>query len=452
MTDKQGQKENYSFLQTTRLFLNSYLFYIIQTLAACLFVAFRMYIAGVIAFAVLLCIILLVCEDIFATTLPFLLLSCIATNCYNSYGIFMPYIAYAAIPAACIVAHFVVYWKPITIGESFYGIGMVSIALLLGGVGYFGFMEYIYGAYYILGLGIGMMICYGLMKSQFAASRNYDAKERFAVIMTLMGTLCVGMVAVGYLRKWIGIEYQVQHELPFSRNNVSTLLMFAMPFPLYFTDKKKSLGTLSVVFYGTICFTTSRGGMLFGALEFLICALFWFFQDKTKLWYRLQVCLIIISGLLFCCGRFAYEVLQERLLTNNQIAKDTRYTMMWQAWDNFLENPFVGTGLLEKDLKYAETRKAGALTWYHMMIPQVVGSMGIVGVLCYGYQILGRIRLVFKQKNAWTMILGISYLGILLMSQVNPGEFCPLPFELLTVLLFILIEEETKESLPLLKR
>ena len=26
------------------------------------------------------------------------------------------------------------------------------------------------------------------------------------------------------------------------------------------------------------------------------------------------------------------------------------------------------------------------------------------------------------------------------MSQVNPGEFCPLPYELLTVMLFILME------------
>ena len=50
----------------------------------------------------------------------------------------------------------------------------------------------------------------------------------------------------------------------------------------------------------------------------------------------------------------------------------------------------------------------------------------------------------------WSLCLGVSYLGILLMSQVNPGEFCPLPFELLTVLLFILQERRLEnDPLPL---
>ena len=43
--------------------------------------------------------------------------------------------------------------------------------------------------------------------------------------------------------------------------------------------------------------------------------------------------------------------------------------------------------------------------------------------------------------------------GILLMSQVNPGEFCPVPFETLTVLLFILQENRLDEAeLPLKRR
>ena len=440
-----------SFLQTTRAFLNSYLFYAIQTLVACLFVAFRMYIAGVIAFAVLLCIILLVCEDIFSTTLPFLILSCVATNCYNSYKIFMPYVAYAAIPVVCIVAHFMVYAKPLRIGESFYGICAVSVALLLGGVGYFSLIEYAYGAYYILGLGVGMMIVYLLMKSQFSVWRNYDVKERFAVLMTLMGVVCVGTIIVGYARKWLGLEYQVQAWLPFSHNNISTLLMFAMPFPLYFSGKKSFLGVLSVFFYGAICFTKSRGGLLFGGVELTVCGVYWIFNSKRK-WLRLTIAVSFLVVLLACCGSFAWKVLQRRVFADNQITGDPRYEMMWQAWENFLKNPLVGTGLLEKNLKYGEMRKAGALTWYHMMIPQVVGSMGIVGIFAYGYQMWGRTKLIFKNKNAWAMFLGISYLGILMMSQVNPGEFCPLPFELLTVLIFIFLEENAENGLPLAKR
>ena len=48
------------------------------------------------------------------------------------------------------------------------------------------------------------------------------------------------------------------------------------------------------------------------------------------------------------------------------------------------------------------------------------------------------------------MCLGLSYLGILLMSQVNPGEFCPIPYGMITVILFIFLENG--EDKPLFGR
>jgi hypothetical protein len=125
--------------------------------------------------------------------------------------------------------------------------------------------------------------------------------------------------------------------------------------------------------------------------------------------------------------------------------------MLFQAFDNFRENPVFGTGLLDDSIAYGETKKQGTMAWYHMMIPQIIGSMGLVGVFAYGYQIFGRVKLIFKKACAWSLVLGISYLGILGMSQVNPGEFCPVPYGVLTVLLFVFQELrlEEDEELPL---
>ena len=120
---------------------------------------------------------------------------------------------------------------------------------------------------------------------------------------------------------------------------------------------------------------------------------------------------------------------------------EDRYIMLLQAIENFKKRPLLGTGILDDSIAYGEYNVKGTMTWYHMMIPQIIGSMGLVGVVAYAYQIWGRVKLIFTKKNAWSLCLGISYLGILLMSQVNPGEFCPIPFELLTVLLFIFQEE-----------
>ena len=84
-----------------------------------------------------------------------------------------------------------------------------------------------------------------------------------------------------------------------------------------------------------------------------------------------------------------------------------------------------------------------------MMPAQIIGGMGLIGVVCYGYQLYNRAKLVFTKADSWGFVLGLSYLGVLLMSMVNPGEFCPLPFELLAVLLFILQERRLQTARPL---
>ena len=68
--------------------------------------------------------------------------------------------------------------------------------------------------------------------------------------------------------------------------------------------------------------------------------------------------------------------------------------------------------------------------------------MGVVGVLAYGYQAFGRFKIWIKTKNPLNTALFLSYVGLLLMSQVNPGEFCPLPYEMMIVMLFVIIEKE----------
>ena len=86
-----------NLIYVLRKFLNSYLFYGIETLVACLFVLMGEEVFGAIVFVTLLGVILIVCDDILPTTLPFLLLCTFSTNCYDSYDTFMSYAIYAPI-------------------------------------------------------------------------------------------------------------------------------------------------------------------------------------------------------------------------------------------------------------------------------------------------------------------------------------------------------------------
>lgn len=431
-------------LSAFRKFLNSYLFYGIQTFAAGLFALFSKEVVGAVCFVSLICLILVVCDDILPTTLPFLLLSAFVTNCYDSFDLFFPYVRYAPLAALCLLFHFVVYRKPMKTGESLQGITAVSVAVLLGGIGQFVLTDYVYGAYYVLGLGVGMMAVYWLMRSQFDVKRDYDLRERFSVVMVLLGVLCTFIVAAGYYKYYTHLVANL-YPMGFSRNNISTLLMFSMPFPIFLSKRTPLFALLSPMFYAAIAVTTSRGGLLFGSFEMLVCCAYWIFSGK-KLLLRTVLCVAALALIFICFHDIILKVIKNRLLAEDILTKDARYKMLLQSIEKFKKNPLVGFGILDKDIYYGSFKKKGSMSWYHMMVPQIIGSMGLVGVAAYGFQFFGRLKLIFRKPCFWSMCLGISYLGILSMSQVNPGEFCPLPFELLTVLLFILAELRTGQN------
>ncbi len=430
---KENETPWRTMLKNVRAFLNSYIFYGLIFFVGLFFVYMQREVQGVLLFVALLAVLLVVCEDILPTLFPFLTLCAFAANCYDSFDTFIVYAIYAPVLAACIAFHFVVYRKRYTSGESVKGIVAVSIALCLGGFGRYSVADYVKGAYYVFGLGIGMLAAYFLMKSQFSARRKYDLKTRFSVIMTLSGLFCFAlMLVVVYCTDKRGYK--------FSPNNLATLLMFSLPFPLYLSKKCPWAALLTPILLGGTFFTGSRGGILFGCVEFALCIAYWIsIGNKKRRASAIGVALVVV----FATALAGRDALYEKIYTTfelSTIATSSRAVMIGEAVERFCGSPLVGTGLMDDSIAYSGGIK-GTMAWYHMMIPQIIGSMGLVGLAAYGFQIRDRLRAIFTKKDAWSLCLGISYAGILLMSQVNPGEFCPIPFELLTVLLFIFQEE-----------
>lgn len=436
-----------------RVFFNSYPCYIMETWLAVLFVLSYQEVIGALVFLALLSVILMVCDDITTTTLPFLLIATFTTNCRDSMSTFMQYIPFAPLVGLAMIYHFVIYHKKFRFGDSIYPIACVSIAILLGGIGNFDLLTYVKGAYYYIGLGVGMMIAHVLMKSQFVIRRGENFRERFAWIMTLVGFLCVAMIGIGYMRKILHLRYNAYYSIGYSRNNLCTMLMFAMPFPLFLAKKKEWYAIFTVILYGAICISTSRGGLLFGTVEFGVCCLLWMMQKGVKsreFKVRLSICFIAVGTIMLALGQVVADVLVNRLFAEGILENSDRMVMFKQGMVRFARSPLIGAGLLDNTIAYGEYRKAGTMAWYHMMIPQVMGGMGLLGVAAYGLQIWHRFRQALTKPCLWSLVLGISYLGVLLMSQVNPGVFCPVPFETLAVLLAIFQERRLEEeAMPL---
>ncbi|MBR2987318.1 MAG: O-antigen ligase family protein [Clostridia bacterium] len=424
-------------------------FSLLMMAAAMAIVMLRAEVAGVLIFVFLMSLLLVFCDDVTVTTLPFLLTCMFVLKCYDSFSTFIVFAPLAVIPIGALVYHLLMHKAPFRRGESFFGVAAVAIAVTLGGWFTLPFKDYFSptSLFYIGGLGIGMVGAYFLLKREFQPSDRYSLVERIFALFYIAGYFGVFMM-VSYFYLDYELIQEVGIQIQWS-NNLSTMMMFFMPAPFYFALTRSRFHILSgFLFYLTIVATMSRGGILMGAIELLLCIAFVMCYDKRL--RNILLILLLVGALIVAMNPDFLNVLWQlyQKLTKNTdhiLTDEPRYHLILASFRDFLSNPVFGQGIGYTGNQDIYSPVTGAANWYHMMIPQIIGSFGTVGIAAYGYQFFMRIRLIFRKKTVRRMALGLSYAGILLMSQINPGEFCPVPYEMLTVLLFILLELPEKE-------
>ena len=431
----------------SRFFMSRYFYLFLFCLAAFIMVTDR-HVKGAVLFVGIICVALVLCEDVFSTTLPFLFLCVFLCQCYDSYDTFIVYL-WMVVPALLsILFHFVVYRKPLQIGSTFWGLAAVSVALLLGGTGLIPASDYFrpMTLYYTGFLSIGMMIAYLLIKSQMSVKRDYDPKEKFLALLYIMGVFTCFMVLHFASENWATIkESRIIPDWQPS-NNACTFLMIAMPCPFFFASKNRAHLLVPFLMFLCMILTGSRSGLLFGAIELALCLLIAACWDSPRRF--LYVCLTVALVGLVLWKRDELLHFSANLSWKDLIREDeARFQLIGRAKEMFRKNPIFGHGLGytgNTDL-YSPTK--GAMEWYHMMIPQVVGSMGILGIVAYLSQLVLQMRatlLPFRkittEERGARLTLAMSYVGLLLISQVNPGIFCPLPYTLIGTMIFALMD------------
>ena len=424
------------------------------------------FVFGTLLFIVITSIILVLPKSNIQSLYPFLLLCAIAMRCYNSFDTFIVYWWITLIPITafitklCVTLKALKSKKSITLGKSFYGNLSVAVAVTLGGLGSISLSEYFapMALYYVFFLGFGMIFFYIVAREGIFSSEE-NIPELFCKIMYLVGMFCVFCVAHLYLSnisflieggKFWRVIFIFQW-----KNNVATFLMFCLPFPFYYSRKNCLHFFAGFLMFAALILTTSRGALVFAPIEFLVCVIYAIKYNKKNVFTLLSslalgaafIYLIRLAIIHFEMPKFfSGSTLSIKNLSNFIKENEARARFIPRAFEDFKSSPIFGKGLGSTANTDLYNPKKGALCWYHMMIPQIVGSLGTVGILAYGHQFIVRTGLVFKRISPQNLCLGISYLGILLMSQVNPGEFCPLPYELLTVLIFIILERSVESE------
>jgi hypothetical protein len=450
-----------------KLFKNklfTYIYTIVLFLLAAVIVLKNDEINGTIIFGYIASVALILSSRLTDAMLPALLLCVFATRCYNSANIFLEKIPFFIPIILAIIAHFIIYKRKLRIGSSFFGLCAVTLAVTLGGLGTISASDYFAGSalYYVFGLGIGMVAFYLLVKANFTAESGTEV-ARIMYVVGLFACFCVLRFYIADWELFIETKKFVNFQ---SSNNLATFLMLAMPFPLFYASKRYVDILAFLLIYICTVMTGSRGGLLMGTVEFIVILIAFAIFDNTRVFnrffYIFIVITLVVAGLLslkkisaFCgfdlgVGSDAsiWECIvsfKDYFFRNDGNKSEARVKLLDRMIVDFKNNPLFGTGIGYTGNSDIYNPKAGAMNWYHMWFAQVIGGLGITGILAYGYQLVNRFIIFFKNFNIFNITLMLSYFGLFIMSQVNPGEFCPMPYAALAVTLFIIMEKDNDD-------
>lgn len=428
---------------------------IITTLSA-VFPDSQIEIKGTLLFALIIGACLVISDDIMAGLAPFMLAALVAIKCYDSYSVFIGYIWIVVPLLFCILFHFIVYrakWK-IT-GELFKPSVFVSVVILLGGIGFITLKEYfaLTSIYHMAGLGFGMLFVYEMFHAHIRKREEYSLTELITKIMVMAGCFASFMVFSYYI---ININTVLDEGTTLYiqwRNNCSTILMLIIPFAFLLANRKPYASVLGFIFYFAILLTGSRGGMVFGSIEMVMCVVMYILYDKRRRLAYVIICGCFAVGLLIFSGKFITFLgsTADRLLSavNGFLMGDqneVRTIHFARGINDFLNNPIFGTGLGYMGNRDVHASKEFALCWYHCEPIQIAASFGVVGIAAYVYQFIRRNVLLWRRTNLFNITVFLSYISLEMMSLVNPGIFCPLPYLLMVTLFFVAVEKNNAEE------
>lgn len=444
--------------------------FVIAGILACLhsvFPAEGFQIWGTVILAYITGFCFVVSGDIFAMLIPSMFTYCIAIRCYNSLDDFMSIIPIFIPLVAAFLFNIIVYFKkPCIKGSQFWPMLWVSIAVLLGGIGVISAKDYFSGAsiYNMLGIGFGMLLIYCFFYAKIEHTDKYLLIEKLSQIMVVIGLFISFMIFAHYV---LNVNMVIDKGGIFYirwRNNASTILMMATPFAFYLGNKKPYTAVLAFIFYIAMLLTGSRGGMLFGSIELIMCLVMYILYDRRRRLGYVLICVCFffialvflpeITSFVSSTAQRLFKVLNQFLLGGPDT--ETRVRHYARGVQDFCNYPVFGTGLGNLKNRDIFKSKPGSLCWYHCAPIQVIGSFGIVGVLAFTYQFIKRNILIWKKATLFNMTIFLSYVSLELMSLVNPGIFCPMPYLLLVIIYLIVVEKsndtEPQVKVPILKK
>ncbi len=404
--------------------------------------------AGVIIFAVIACYIFLSQRDI-TPVLP-LVLSILFMpkdmTAFNSFGIFITFIPVAI----CLIAHFIIYpVKKFKFGKMFFPHLAVFLAFVLGGMFTDEISNYALGIVQILCVGLGTFFAYVVLNLYICPDDKRDFKSYFFSILLFVSLIpCIE----GWYIKFIMNSTLGFHTFGWGNTGfIGYTILIAVPICYYFMVKYKH-----VLPYFLILGFEVASAILFkhdGAIG-IICimlpfiTLFTYKHIRTE--KRFAYCgLFYIGGLALVAGLSVYLLKEGDIFYTffRHFINDTGRTPIYiEAIAKFLKFPIFGRGAYYPIL-YPAT---GDQVIYHSVFFHPLATMGIVGVLAYGYLIVSRFRILTKRANLFGYYAFLSALLFQIYASIDCGEFLIVVYFITILVTFAEKAIDMPDDLPIL--
>lgn len=408
------------------------------------FILFKAPLIGAATLAMVSIWMLLCCSNILAAIAPLCMISILSTLSYTGLEVFAPCAMLVGPLIAALVMHLKLWPMKLRLGRSARGLVLVSIATLLGGMGVMTRAQALQpmALYYSLGLGVLLLGIYLVVRTEMVEGRGDDTVQRFLSLCYTM-SMCMALVVLwAYIESWeAGAALNTVPNLKW-RNFAATILVATLPIPFLFSVKKRMHLFSAPVIVLALVLTGSRTALLFGAVMLVLCTCYlarWGVISKRVLLVLAAmgaVAAVVVGPTVLQVAlgsRLHGEVLQHSNMS--------RVRFMARAVEDFLQHPLFGIGLGNTANSDIFMGVGGSMVFYHNMVAQIMGSMGMMGIVAYAVLIRDRIRLLLTVRSAEVDAMALVYLGMLLVSMTNPGEFCPFPNAILMVMAFAAVEE-----------
>lgn len=416
---------------------------------------------SIVFFSLYLSVFLIMSDDLTPIILPVCLLCVSVLGQFGTtaadYLIYIPFVVILLISA---IVHVILYKPFYKRGKMHAPYVAVSVALITGGLFSISASNYFAPVtlYYTICLGAGAVLTYLIVCTYTRPADGVNPAELMSVQMCYL-TLACFLVLVSSI-----IPYIVKGNFEWYfkwKNTLSTFLLLSCPFAFYlackedFNIKAWALFLLGICGYGAAILSYSRGGMLFGSLSLVACLIASLICCKKKNRKIFASITAVLAVTVIVLAIVNGKVIAE-MIDTMQINKSEARVRLWkEAVALFLKNPVFGGGIGYQGDNF--NHQAASMYWFHSTVFQVIGSMGLVGVAAYAFLYIRKFKIIFAKKRLFNLFFLLSFLGYEAYQLVDASNFVPIPFVMLIVHMFAILEgtnstEQGQEDLPTLKK